>query len=191
MKALKGSRTEKNILTAFAGESQDRNRYAFFAGKAKSEGLVQIADVFLETAEQEKEHARRLFRFLEGGEVEIAAAFPAGIIGVTEANLLASAAVEFHKYAEMYPTFAGIANEEGFDEIAVVMQAIAAAEAYHEKRFLAFAKNIKEGRVFIREQSITWRCLNCGCILEGRSAPEACPACESSQAYFEVARVSW
>ena len=191
MKSLKGSRTEKNILTAFAGESQARNRYSFFAGKARNEGFMQIADVFLETAEQEKEHAKRLFKFLEGGEVEITAAFPAGIIDATEANLLASAAGERHEYTEMYPAFAKIADEEGFGEAAAVMRAIATAEAYHEKRYLAFAKNIKEGRVFTREQSITWRCRNCGYTPEGKSAPELCPACAHPKAYFEVACLCW
>jgi rubrerythrin len=191
MKTLKGTRTEKNILTAFAGESQARNRYTFFASKAKNEGFVQIADAFIETAEQEKEHAKRLFKFLEGGVVEIVGAFPAGIIGATEVNLLASAAGERHEYTEMYPSFARIADEEGFDEIAAVMRAIAAAEAYHEKRYLAFAKNIKEGRVFTREQSLTWRCRNCGYTPEGRGAPELCPACAHPQAYFEVACLAW
>ena len=191
MKSLKGSRTEKNILTAFAGESQARNRYSFFAGKARNEGFMQIADVFLETAEQEKEHAKRLFKFLEGGDVEIAAAFPAGIIGATEANLLAAAAGERHEYTEMYPSFARIANEEGFGEVAAVMQAIAVAEAFHERRYLAFAKNIKEGHVFVREQSVTWRCRNCGCTVDGTSAPEACPACAHPKAYFELACLCW
>jgi len=191
MKSLKGTRTEKNILTAFAGESQARNRYSFFAGAAKKEGFMQIADMFLETAEQEKEHAKRLFKFLEGGDVEIAGAFPAGVIGATEANLLASAAGERHEYTEMYPSFAKIAKEEGLGEISAVMQAIAVAEAYHEKRFLAFAKNIQEGRVFVREQSVTWRCRNCGCTLEGKSAPEACPACAHPKAYFDVACLCW
>ena len=191
MKSLKGTSTEKNILTAFAGESQARNRYTFFAGKAKNEGFVQIADVFIETAEQEKEHAKRLFRFLEGGDLEISAAFPAGIIDATEANLLASAAGERHEYTEMYPSFARIADEEGFGEIAAVMRAIATAEAYHEKRYLAFAKNIKEGRVFAREQSLLWRCRNCGYTPEGQTPPEACPACAHPKAYFEVACLCW
>jgi rubrerythrin len=191
MKALKGTRTEKNILTAFAGESQARNRYSFFAGKARNEGFMQIADAFLETAEQEKEHAKRLFKFLEGGEVEITAAFPAGIIGATAANLIASAAGEKHEYTEMYPTFAKIADEEGLGEVAAAMRAIAVAEAYHEKRFLAFAKNIKEGRVFVREQSVTWRCRNCGCTVDGKGAPEACPACAHPMAYFELACLCW
>ena len=191
MKSLKGSRTEKNILTAFAGESQARNRYTFFASKAKNEGFIQIADAFIETAAQEKEHAERLFKFLEGGDVEIAASFPAGVIGATEANLLAAAAGEHHEHTEMYPSFARIASEEGFGEIASVMQAIAVAEVYHEKRYLAFAKNIKEGRVFSREQSVTWRCRNCGCTVDGRSAPDVCPACAHSRAYFELACLCW
>jgi Rubrerythrin len=191
MKSLKGSRTEENILTAFAGESQARNRYTFFASKAKKEGFVQIADVFTETAGQEKEHAERLFKFLEGGDVSISAAFPAGVIGATEANLIASAAGERHEYTEMYPSFAGIADKEGFGEIAAVMRAIALAEAFHEKRYLAFAKNIKEGRVFTREMSVSWRCRNCGCIQEGQNAPEMCPACAHPRAYFEVACMSW
>ena len=191
MKSLKGTRTEKNILTAFAGESQARNRYTFFAGKAKEEGLVQIADAFIETADQEKEHAKRLFKFLEGGEVEISAAFPAGIIGGTEANLIASAAGERHEHTEMYPSFAKIAGEEGFNEIAAVMRAIAVAEAFHEKRYLAFAKNIKEGRVFVREQPVSWRCRNCGYVHEGANAPETCPACAHPKAHFEVACLCW
>ena len=147
MKSLKGTQTERNILTAFAGESQARNRYDYFAGAAKKDGFVQIADIFTETALQEKEHAKRLFKFLEGGDVEIPAAFPAGIITGTEANLYAAAAGEHHEYTEMYPSFANIADSEGFSEVACVMRNIAIAEQYHEERFLAFAKNIKEGRV--------------------------------------------
>lgn len=191
MKTLKGTRTEYNILTAFAGESQARNRYTFFASKAKNEGFVQIADIFIETAEQEKEHAKRLFKFLEGGEATITAAFPAGIIGATEANLIASAAGERHEYTEMYPSFAQIADEEGLHEVAAVMRAIAVAEAFHEKRYLALAKNLKEGRVFVREQSVSWRCRNCGYIHEGHSAPELCPACAHPKAHFEVACMCW
>ena len=191
MKSLKGTRTEKNILTAFAGESQARNRYTFFSGKAKNEGFVQIADAFIETADQEKEHAKRLFKFLEGGDVEICAAFPAGVIGATEANLIASAAGERHEYTEMYPSFAKIAEEEGLNEVATVMRAIAVAEAFHEKRYLAFAKNIKEGRVFAREERLSWRCRNCGYIHEGPRAPEACAACAHPKAHFEVACMCW
>ena len=191
MKSLKGTRTEKNILTAFAGESQARNRYTFFSGKARTEGFVQISYIFEETADQEKEHAKRLFKFLEGGEVEIAAAFPAGIIGSTEVNLLASAAGERYEYTEMYPSFAKIADEEGFSEVAATMRAIAVAEAWHEKRYLDFAANIKEGRVFVREQSTKWRCRNCGYIHEGNSALDCCPACSHPKAHFELLGINW
>ena len=191
MKSLKGTRTEKNILTAFAGESQARNRYTFFSGKARTEGFVQISYIFEETADQEKEHAKRLFKFLEGGEVEIAAAFPAGIIGSTEVNLLASAAGERYEYTEMYPSFAKIADEEGFSEVAATMRAIAVAEAWHEKRYLDFAANIKEGRVFARERSTKWRCRNCGYIHEGNSAPDCCPACVHPKAHFELLGINW
>ena len=191
MKSLKGTRTEKNILTAFAGESQARNRYTFFAGKARTEGFVQISHIFEETADQEKEHAKRLFKFLEGGEVEIVAAFPAGIIGGTEVNLLSSAAGERYEYTEMYPSFAKIADEEGFAEVAATMRAIAVAEAWHEKRYLDFAANIKEGRVFTREQSVKWRCRNCGYIHEDLSAPDCCPACAHPRAHFELLGINW
>lgn len=191
MKSLKGTQTEKNILTAFAGESQARNRYDYFAGQAKSDGFDQISQIFLETAMQEKAHAKRLFKFLEGGEVEITAAFPAGIIADTKANLIASAAGENHEATEMYPSFAKIASDEGFAEIAAAMRNIAIAESYHEKRFLAFAKNIAEGRVFVREASVAWRCINCGCIVEGKNAPELCPACAHPKSFFEVLCSCW
>jgi rubrerythrin len=186
MKSLQGTRTEKNILTAFAGESQARNRYTFFASAAKKEGFIQISDIITETAEQEKEHGKRLFKFLEGGDVEISAVFPAGIIGDTRSNLIAAAAGEHHEHTEMYPQFAFIAAEEGFSEIAGCMRSIAVAEAFHERRFLDFARNIKEGRVFSRPEPGTWRCRNCGYIHEGASAPEKCPACAHPQAYFEL-----
>ena len=182
---LKGSKTEANLAAAFAGESQARNRYDFFAAKAKSDGYVLVRDIFQETALQEKEHAKRLFKFLEGGDVEITAAFPAGIITGTEANLYAAAAGEHHEYAEMYPSFAKIADSEGFSEVASVMRNIAIAEQYHEERFLAFAKNIKEGRVFVRETPVVWRCRNCGCLVEGTHAPDLCPACAHPKAHFE------
>lgn len=191
MKSLKGTQTEKNLLTAFAGESQARNRYDFFGSAAKNEGFVQIADIFTETALQEKEHAKRLFKFLEGGEVEISAAFPAGIITETEKNLIAAAAGEHHEYTEMYPSFATIADSEGFAEIACVMRNIAIAEQYHEERFLAFAKNIKEGRVFKREAPVVWRCRNCGCLVKGDHAPALCPACAHPTAHFEVLCNPW
>ncbi|AAS97565.1 rubrerythrin [Nitratidesulfovibrio vulgaris] len=191
MKSLKGSRTEKNILTAFAGESQARNRYNYFGGQAKKDGFVQISDIFAETADQEREHAKRLFKFLEGGDLEIVAAFPAGIIADTHANLIASAAGEHHEYTEMYPSFARIAREEGYEEIARVFASIAVAEEFHEKRFLDFARNIKEGRVFLREQATKWRCRNCGYVHEGTGAPELCPACAHPKAHFELLGINW
>ena len=191
MKSLKGTQTEKNLMIAFAGESQARNRYTYFASKAKSDGFVQISDIFTETADQEKEHAKRLFKFMDGGETEITAGFPFGIIGGTESNLIAAAAGEHHEYSEMYPGFAAIADKEGFKEIGEVMRAIAVAEEWHEKRFLDFAKNIKEGRVFKRESSVKWRCRNCGYLHEGVGAPGECPACAHPQAHFELLGVNW
>lgn len=191
MKSLKGTQTEKNILTAFAGESQARNRYDFFAGAAKKDGYVLVADIFVETAAQEKEHAKRLFKFLEGGDVEIAGAFPAGKIADSHANLVASAAGEHHEYTEMYPSFADVADKEGFGEVAAVMRNIAVAEKYHEQRFLALARDIKEGRMFMRDKPVIWRCRNCGCLVEGAQAPEACPACAHPKAHFEELNYSF
>ena len=184
MKSLKGSQTEKNILTAFAGESQARNRYDYFAGRAKNDGFVLVQEIFVETALQEKEHAKRLFKFLEGGDVEITAAFPAGVIAGSEANLIAAASGENHEHTVMYPEFAATAEKEGYAEVAAIMRNIAIAEAYHEKRFLALAKDIKEGRMFVRTKPTVWRCLNCGCLAEGDHAPEMCPACAHPKAYF-------
>jgi rubrerythrin len=183
---LKGTRTEKNILAAFAGESQARNRYTYFAAAAKKEGYVQIADIFEETADQEKEHAKRLFKFLEGGDVEITAAFPAGVIGCTADNLLGSAGGEHHEHTEMYPEFAVIAKEEGFAEIAAVFTAIAVAEKQHEKRFNALLTNIKNDQVFRRDEPVAWRCRNCGYVHSGTAAPEKCPACAHPKAHFEL-----
>lgn len=191
MACLKGTRTEKNILTAFAGESQARNRYTYFASKAKKEGYEQIAAIFTETADQEKEHAKRLFKFLEGGEVEITGAFPAGTIGATLENLKASAAGEHHEQDSMYPEFAKIAREEGFTHIAAVFEAIAVAERFHEKRFEALAANIEKGQVFKKTAKTAWRCRNCGYIHEGEGAPEKCPACDHPQAHFETACENW
>ncbi|MCJ7581243.1 MAG: rubrerythrin family protein [Candidatus Aminicenantes bacterium] len=191
MKSLKGTQTEINILTAFAGESQARNRYAYFASKAKKEGYVQISNIFQETAENEKEHAKRLFKFLEGGEVEISASFPAGIIGSTAENLKASAAGENHEHTTMYPGFARIAEEEGFSEAAEVMKSIAAAEKQHEKRYLGLLDNIEKGQVFKKDNVVKWRCGNCGYIHEGEEAPEECPACSHPQAYFELLGENW
>ena len=186
MGSLKGSQTEKNLLTAFSGESQARNRYTYFASKAKKEGYVQISEIFAETADQEKEHAKRLFKFLEGGEVEITGAFPAGVIGTTLENLKDSAAGEHYEQTEMYPEFAKTAREEGFDTIASVFEAIAVAEKQHEKRYVDLAANIEAGKVFKRDEKVTWRCRNCGYLHEGSEAPEVCPACDHPQAHFEL-----
>ena len=191
MAKLKGTRTEKNLLTAFAGESQARNRYTYFAGQAKKDGLVQIADIFLETADQEKEHAKRFFKFLEGGEVEITCAFPAGVIGVTLANLKAAAAGEHYEHTTMYPGFAKIADDEGFKDVAAAYRAISIAEKQHEKRYLDLAANIEAGRVFKRDAKATWRCRNCGYLHVGASAPELCPACLHPQAHFELLGENW
>jgi len=188
---LKGTQTEKNILTAFAGESQARNRYTYFASQAKKDGYVQISEIFTETANQEKEHAKRLFKLLEGGEVEVTAEFPAGVIGSTLENLKESAAGENYEYTDMYPGFAKIAVEEGFEETAEIFKAIAVAEKQHEKRYLALAANIANNTVFKKEQSVVWRCRNCGYLHEGDSAPEECPACAHPQAHFELLGENW
>lgn len=188
---LKGTRTEKNLLTAFAGESQARNRYTFFASKARKEGYMQIAAIFEETANQEKEHAKRLFKFLEGGEVEISASFPAGLIGSTLENLKAAAAGENYEHTKMYPEFARIAREEGFEKIAEVMEAIAVAEKQHEKRYNALAANIEAGKVFKRDGKVVWRCRNCGYLHEGEEAPQECPACAHPRAFFELLGENW
>ena len=188
---LKGSRTEKNVLAAFAGESQARNRYTYFASKAGKEGFVQIADIFAETADQEKEHAKRLFKFMTGGEAEITAAFPFGTIGETVDNLKAAAAGENHEWTTMYPGFAKVAREEGFDEIADAMESIAVAEKQHEERYLALAKNIEEGKVFKKDAPVVWRCRNCGYLHEGAEAPQICPACLHPQAHFEMLGENW
>ena len=186
MTDLKGSLTEKNLLTAFAGESQARNRYTYFASQAKKDGFVQIQSIFEETANQEKEHAKRLFKFLEGGEVEIKASFPAGVIGSTQENLKAGAAGEHYEHTEMYPGFAKTARDEGFEAIANVFEAIAVAEKQHEKRYLDLAANIEAGRVFKRDTEVVWRCRNCGYLHTGNEAPETCPACAHPKAHFEL-----
>jgi rubrerythrin len=191
MAKLKGTRTEKNLLTAFAGESQARNRYTYFAGQAKKDGLVQISDIFLETADQEKEHAKRFFKFLEGGEVEITCAFPAGVVGGTLANLKAAAAGEHYEHTTMYPGFAKIADDEGFKDVAAAYRAISIAEKQHEKRYVDLAANIEAGRVFKRDAKATWRCRNCGYLHVGASAPELCPACLHPQAHFELLGENW
>ena len=191
MADLKGTQTEKNLVAAFAGESQARNRYTYFASKAKKEGYVQISDIFTETANQEKEHAKRLFKLLEGGEVEVAGAFPAGTIDSTTENLKAAAAGENHEHTEMYPGFAKIAEEEGFSNIADIFRAIAVAEKQHEKRYLDLAANIDAGQVFKRDTQQVWRCRNCGYLSEGNEAPEICPACDHPQAHFELLGENW
>lgn len=188
---LKGTQTEKNILTAFAGESQARNRYTYFASQAKKDGYVQISEIFTETANQEKEHAKRLFKLLEGGEVEVTAAFPAGVIGTTPDNLKDSAAGENYEYTDMYPGFAKTAVEEGFEEIAEIFKAIAVAEKQHEKRYLALAANIANNTVFKKDKAVVWRCRNCGYLHEGDGAPEECPACAHPQAHFELLGENW
>lgn len=191
MKHLKGTRTEKNLLTAFAGESQARNRYTYFASQARKEGYEQICGIFLETADNEKEHAKRLFKFLQGGEVEISAAFPAGVIGETKDNLRAAAAGENYEHTTMYPEFARVAEEEGFPEIAAVFRAIAVAERQHERRYLGLLENLERGRVFRRDAVVRWKCRNCGYIHEGTEAPQECPACAHPRAYFELLAENW
>jgi rubrerythrin len=191
MSQLSGSKTEKNLLTAFAGESQARNRYNYFASKAKKEGFVQISEIFSETADQEKEHAKRFFKFLEGGELEVQASFPSGVIGTTLENLKAAAAGENHEWSEMYPAFAKEAEDEGFAEIASVFKAVAVAEKHHEKRYAELAANIEGDRVFKRETEVVWRCRNCGYLHSGTEAPRVCPACNHEQAHFELLGENW
>ncbi|SPT67829.1 Rubrerythrin [Anaerobiospirillum thomasii] len=191
MPSLKGTQTEKNILTAFAGESQARNKYTYFASVAKKEGYVLIADIFMETADQEKEHAKRLFKFLEGGDAQITATFPTGVIGDTAANLEAAAAGENEEWSDMYPKFAAIAREEGFPQIAAVMENIAVAEKQHEKQYRDLWKHVTEGTMFKRGEIVIWRCRNCGFICEGTQAPMACPACNHPQAHFEVLQANY
>jgi rubrerythrin len=189
--SIKGTRTEKNLLVAFAGESQARNRYTFFAGAARKEGLMQIADIFEETAAQEKEHGQRFFKFLEGGDVEITAAFPAGAVGTALENLKAAAAGEKHEWTSLYPEFAKVAREEGFKEVALAFERISIAEKQHEKRYSDLAKNLEEGRVFKRNGTVTWRCRNCGYLHEAAEAPKVCPACLHPQSYFELLGENW
>jgi rubrerythrin len=191
MANLKGSQTEKNLLTAFAGESQARNRYTYFASQARKDGYVQIADIFAETADQEKEHAKRFFKFLEGGEAQISGAFPAGVIGTTLENLRAAAAGEGYEWSEMYPGFAKTAKDEGFGAIAMIFENIAVAEKQHGKRYTDLADNIEKGRVFKREKPVVWRCRNCGFLFEGTEAPNSCPACAHPQAHFELLGENW
>lgn len=189
---LQGTQTEKNLLTAFAGESQARNRYTYFSSAARKEGLVQMSAIFQETADQEKEHAKRLFKMLKSGEeVKITAAFPAGKVGTTLENLRAAAGGEHYEWTEMYPSFAETARKEGFESIAKVFDAIAVAEKQHEKRYKELADNIEAGRVFKRDGVVIWRCRNCGYLHEGTEAPKICPACAHPQAHFELLGENW
>jgi rubrerythrin len=190
-KTLKGTQTEKNILTAFAGESQARNRYTYFASQAKKDGYVQISHIFEETADQEKEHAKRLFKLLEGGEVEVTGSFPAGVIGSTSENLKEAAGGENYEWTEMYPGFAKTAREEGFKEIAKIFESIAVAEKQHEKRYSGLMANIENGTVFKKDTKVVWRCRNCGYLHEGNEAPGECPACAHPQAHFELLGENW
>ena len=191
MPSIKGTETEKNLLKAFAGESQARNRYTYFASVARKEGLVQMADIFEETASQEKEHAKRFFKFLEGGDVEITACYPAGKTGTTTENLEAAACGEHEEWSELYPGFAARAREEGFEAVAMVFEKIAIAEKQHEKRYRDLLKNLNEGKVFRKDGKVMWRCRNCGYLHEGEEAPPMCPACAHPQAHFEVLGENW
>lgn len=191
MKSLKGTQTEKNILTAFAGESQARNRYTYFAKQAKKDGYVHLSNIFEETANQEKEHAKRLFKFLEGGEVEIQASFPAGKIGTTMENLHEAANGEKYEHETMYPDFAKVALEEGFPEVAAAMEAIAVAEQLHERRYRGFIANIENGTVFKKDKEVIWKCQNCGYTHIGKEALDECPSCVHPKAHFEVLCENW
>ena len=186
MASLKGTRTEQNLLKAFAGESQARNRYSYFSSQARKEGYEQISWIFSDTADNEKEHAKRFFKFLEGGDLEIMAAFPAGTIGTTAENLKAAAAGENYEWSSMCPEFAAAADNEGFAEIAKVFREIARAETGHENRYLALLANLERGEVFKRTTPVRWRCRNCGYISEGVDAPDECPACAHPQAHYEL-----
>ena len=191
MPSVKGTKTEKNLLASFAGESQARNRYTYFAGKARKEGFEQIAAIFEETANQEREHAKRFFSYLEGGDVEIIAAYPAGVIGATGANLKAAAMGEHGEWTRLYPSFAKTAQEEGFEPIAKLWNLISVAEKQHEKRYLGLLANVEAGKVFKKDQQVVWRCLNCGYLHEGFEAPTVCPTCAHPQAYFELLGENW
>lgn len=185
-KSLKGSKTEKNLLAAFAGESQARNRYTYFASAARKEGFEQIANLFLETAENEKEHAKVFFKHLEGGDVEITAMYPAGVVGNTKANLEAAAAGENMEWTTLYQDFAKTAKEEGFPEVSRSFEQIAKVERFHEARYRKLINNVANGEVFKKKQSVKWHCINCGYVHEGEEAPKSCPACLHPQSYYEV-----
>ena len=191
MKSVKGTRTEQNLLKAFAGESQARNRYTYYASQARKDGYVQIADIFEETANQEKEHAERFFKFLEGGNLEITASYPAGVISTTEKNLIEAAEGEYDEWNNLYPGFAKVAREEGFPEIAYVWEHICISEKQHERRYRGLLANIQNGTVFKKDKPIVWRCRNCGYLHYGTEAPQSCPACAHPQAYFEMLAENW
>jgi len=193
MKDLKGTKTQKNLMTAFAGESQARNRYTYFASRAREEGMIQIAQIFEETSNQEREHGKRLFKFMDGGDSTFAegATFPFGAIDNTSANLAQGAAGENYEWTTMYPEFAKTAREEGFNEIALVFESIAVAEKQHEKRYLELKNNVDNAKVFERGERVIWRCINCGYIYEGTKPPAKCPACAHPQAYFELLGENW
>ena len=190
-RSVKGTKTEKNLLAAFAGESQARNRYSYFASQARKEGYEQIANIFVETADNEKEHAKIFFNYLEGGDVEITAAYPGGIIGGTWANLEAAAAGENLEWTTLYSDFAKIARDEGFPEIANSFDQIAKVEKFHEARYPKLSNNITEGEVFKKTEPVQWHCSNCGYIFEGSNAPKECPACKHPQAYYELLAVNY
>ena len=190
-KSVKGTQTEKNLLTSFAGESQARMRYTYFASAAKKEGYEQISAIFTETADQEKEHAKRMFKFLEGGMVEITASYPAGVIGTTLENLKEAAAGEHEEWSLDYPHFADVAEQEGFPAIAAMYRNIAKAEKGHEERYQAFVDNIESNKVFAKDEEVLWQCRNCGFIYEGTEAPQVCPACLHPQAYFEIKKENY
>ncbi len=191
MPSIKGTQTEKNLLASFAGEGQARNRYTYWASVAKKEGYHQISYIFELTANQEKEHAERFFKFLEGGEVEIQGTFPAGVIGTTLENLQEAAQNEHEEGDELYPRFAEIAQEEGFPEIAALWRSVSIAERAHEKRYLELANNIITGKVFKREENVVWQCRNCGYIMTGKEPPQKCPSCDHAQGYFELMMKNW
>ncbi|MEW6137687.1 MAG: rubrerythrin [Thermodesulfobacteriota bacterium] len=191
MGEIKGSRTEKNLLASFAGESQARNRYTYFASQARKEGYVQIAMIFEETANQEKEHAKRFFSQLTGGDLMVDAMFPAGVVGSTADNLMAAAKGENEEWTKLYPSFAKVAREEGFEAAASIWDAVSVAERQHEKRYMDLLANMEAGKVFRRDQPVVWRCINCGYLHEGTEAPMSCPACAHPQAYYELLGENW
>jgi len=191
MGAIKGSKTEKNLLKAFAGESQARNRYNYFAGKAAKEGFLAVAEIFDETAEQERQHAKRFFSFLEGGDLEITASFPAGVIGTTAENLKAAAAGEYHEWSSLYPEFAKIAKEEGFNDVAAAFNAVSVAEKHHEERYKALLENCEKNSFLNKNEDTSWVCRKCGYVHKGKNPPKKCPACLHEQEYFKLLTEKW